>query len=413
MKKCFFFAYLIAFFTSCKDNPWTPFDKIDSLATFEKIIPTPNEGTIFELIELSDGSIIINNGYSSQPRLVKLNRFGDFLTNFDETDPNLLYVRMIATSDERIILGGQRSSGVYPPPGIPIPPNHNYKTWPVLRELNLDLEYTTTPEIKLRNGDIRYNSINGLAQGIDGEIMFVCSYHNDVVNQFIGEGTIVGYFDFDFDQHYITDSTANYSVVSDIGSKMVITPYLVYFMVGSNSSDPKLVIAYAHLWGHIYRTIPLDNFYFCNSLTTNSSGDIALIGEYEDGDTSRPYIQIMDQLGNPIKDKILTNDKGQKIGAEAEIYNDIKSTPDGGYILCGYSWLGKYGGQDGVIMKLDRNLDYEWREYYGTPFHDIFATVILTRDGGFLFGGKGGESSTGGIYQMYIVKTNASGKLQK
>ncbi|RDC64878.1 T9SS type A sorting domain-containing protein [Adhaeribacter pallidiroseus] len=107
---------------------------------------------------------------------------------------------------------------------------------------------------------------------------------------------------------------------------------------------------------------------------------------------------------------------------------DLKITPDGGYLLSGWSnsdstedkSAASKGGFDYWVIKL-KDLEppvlAAWDYRYGSAAADNFTTVIKTNDGGYLAGGYSAGSVGGdktqfgqGSTDFWIVKTNAAGK---
>ena len=100
-----------------------------------------------------------------------------------------------------------------------------------------------------------------------------------------------------------------------------------------------------------------------------------------------------------------------KMGTSKNDYGtDIKQTPDGGYIICGYT----YGGfidsltSDLFLLRLDDTGFPMWSITYGGPSDDQAAAVLNADDGGFYVVGNTksfGNSATSAL----ILRTDASG----
>jgi hypothetical protein len=80
-----------------------------------------------------------------------------------------------------------------------------------------------------------------------------------------------------------------------------------------------------------------------------------------------------------------------------------KQTPDGGYILGGQADGGVGGEKTGAnkgetdywVIKLRADRTIEWDQTYGGEFNDILKEIVLTPDGGYLLGGY--SSSNAGV----------------
>jgi len=70
-----------------------------------------------------------------------------------------------------------------------------------------------------------------------------------------------------------------------------------------------------------------------------------------------------------------------------EIANSIQQTSDGGYIVAGYTGSGAVGGSDAFLLKLDSNGNIQWQKTYGGTGEDRANSVQQTPDGGYIVGG--------------------------
>ncbi|WP_116790111.1 T9SS type A sorting domain-containing protein [Flavobacterium psychrotrophum] len=109
-------------------------------------------------------------------------------------------------------------------------------------------------------------------------------------------------------------------------------------------------------------------------------------------------------------------------GTQYDGLNDINPTPDGGYIICGYTTgvdgqtVETFGGNDGWLTKLDANKNVVWQKAYGGNKNDQSSKVLPTPDGGYVFTGfsysdQGTFAAAHGNADMWVVKTDASGNV--
>lgn len=113
----------------------------------------------------------------------------------------------------------------------------------------------------------------------------------------------------------------------------------------------------------------------------------------------------------------------------SEQFNDIKQTPDGGYILVGQTpssntgtLVGQtsYGLTDAWVIKLDAKGNVEWQKLLGGNCYDILSRVELTTDGGYIAAGYTQSTKSGtltgftnnGGMDYWVVKLDASGGTQ-
>ncbi|MBO9566212.1 MAG: gliding motility-associated C-terminal domain-containing protein [Niastella sp.] len=98
-------------------------------------------------------------------------------------------------------------------------------------------------------------------------------------------------------------------------------------------------------------------------------------------------------------------------GQRSDIISDIRSTPDGGYIVAGRTGSFGAGDEDGFLLKIDQLGAVQWSKTFGAARTDGFYRVILTSDGGFMAVGQ--TKSYGYLTgAAWAVKTDAAGNLQ-
>lgn len=103
-----------------------------------------------------------------------------------------------------------------------------------------------------------------------------------------------------------------------------------------------------------------------------------------------------------------TDRNGQLIGltfygsTDTAIVNDIKATPDGGFILVGHQYE-LSTGMDIFLLKLDANGNIEWK-FVNTRIEDNRSNSIdITPDGGYIIGGRIDSD------HMYVLKMSENG----
>jgi len=84
----------------------------------------------------------------------------------------------------------------------------------------------------------------------------------------------------------------------------------------------------------------------------------------------------------------------------------VQQTSDGGYIIAGYTW--SFGNEYQVyLIKTNASGDTLWTKTYGYPTWDWGYSVQQTSDGGYIIAGW--TPWVGPEVQVYLIKTNASG----
>ncbi len=99
-------------------------------------------------------------------------------------------------------------------------------------------------------------------------------------------------------------------------------------------------------------------------------------------------------------------------GSSGETFSDIKQTKDGGFILTGFTGStdgditdSNNGGQDGLLLKLDKNFNVEWEQTFGGDGGDVLYQTEELKDGSFVSVGYSDSDKTGevtdGIYASF------------
>lgn len=115
-------------------------------------------------------------------------------------------------------------------------------------------------------------------------------------------------------------------------------------------------------------------------------------------------------------------------GNGADRGHSIRQTPDGGFIVSGYTDTGNNGDVSGVtgandvwVVKLDAQGNLQWQDAFGgpdsEPFTEANTRVHVTADGGYLVtaesnSSSGDLSSNNGLFDLWVFKLNAGGALQ-
>jgi hypothetical protein len=156
--------------------------------------------------------------------------------------------------------------------------------------------------------------------------------------------------------------------------------------------------------------------------TTDGGYVVAGLSESLDGDVTGNHggwdywIFRTDSTGNLLWQKSLG-------GTGVEGAASLQQTPDGGYIVTGYSQStdgdvsGNHGVSDVWLVKLDGSGSLQWQKSYGGSNSDAASAIQLTGDGGYII--AGGTSSNDGDVTGYhgggdvwLVKTDSTGNIQ-
>jgi hypothetical protein len=114
-------------------------------------------------------------------------------------------------------------------------------------------------------------------------------------------------------------------------------------------------------------------------------------------------------------------------GSDIEYFSSNELTNDGGSIVVGYSSSSangditsvNHGAIDGWLVKLNNNNIMSWNKLIGGSSNDDLRSIKQTTDGGYIAVGSSSSSANGditdinhgGVYDGWIVKTDASGNV--
>ncbi|MGV3640991.1 MAG: IPT/TIG domain-containing protein [Adhaeribacter sp.] len=186
----------------------------------------------------------------------------------------------------------------------------------------------------------------------------------------------------------------------------------------------KLDSAGNKVWDKTYGS---DNNEVLAALQQTSDGGYILGGSSppgRSGDKTGPsqgnydfWILKLDSAGNKVWDKTIG-------GSKSDFLADLQQTPDGGYILGGFSdsnisgdkTSAKRGGNDFWIVKLDAAGQHQWDKTYGGSKTDILRALQHTPDGGYAVAGYVGSGSDGdisganqGSNDFWVLKLDSAG----
>jgi hypothetical protein len=111
---------------------------------------------------------------------------------------------------------------------------------------------------------------------------------------------------------------------------------------------------------------------------------------------------------------IKTNNQGNTLwtktygGTNGDWGSSVQQTSDGGYIIAGYTESFGAGNRDVYLIKTNSQGDTLWTKTYGGTGLDGGSSIQQTSDGGYIIAGST-HSFGAGRYDVYLIKTNASG----
>jgi ribosomal protein S11 len=98
-------------------------------------------------------------------------------------------------------------------------------------------------------------------------------------------------------------------------------------------------------------------------------------------------------------------------GTDYDWASSVQQTSDGGYIVAGHTTSLGAGYDDAFLVKTDASGNIIWAKTYGGTGDDKARSVQQTSDGGYIVAGYT-ASFGAGYYDIFLIKTDASGNIQ-
>lgn len=95
-------------------------------------------------------------------------------------------------------------------------------------------------------------------------------------------------------------------------------------------------------------------------------------------------------------------------GTDFDRFLDLVQTPDGGFLICGYSFSYGFGNQMWLV-KTDSSGELEWHQTYGLDGAESASSILLLPDGGCVLAGN--STSFGDEPDIWLVKTDSLGNI--
>jgi hypothetical protein len=217
----------------------------------------------------------------------------------------------------------------------------------------------------------------------------------------------------------------SYTIGRDIKSTPQKGNYDV--LVAKLNSDGKMI--WHKTFGGSGEDIPVkilsttDNNYLLLTYTGSGDGDIANSGKNTSGFNQDLWLAKLDPTGNILTKKCIG-------GNNDEIAYDMKSTPDGGFVIVGSSNSNdaeinpNKGGKDVLAIKIDASNNVIWKKTFGGDQKEEARKVLIEPNGDIVLGISSNSATNDFLFtpssdfpnnfeeNIWLLKLNAAGVLQ-
>jgi len=144
-----------------------------------------------------------------------------------------------------------------------------------------------------------------------------------------------------------------------------------------------------------------------SSLVQTSDGGFALAGETESFGAGLADFWLVktDEYGNMEWSRTYG-------GVGRDSANSLVQTSDGGYAIAGDTFSFGAGEDDIWLVKTDGSGNMQWNRTYGGGQSDWGRSVVQTDDGGYAIAGRTWSFGTGGLSDLWLIKTDGSGNVE-
>jgi len=158
-------------------------------------------------------------------------------------------------------------------------------------------------------------------------------------------------------------------------------------------------------WQRTYGAEDVMDFPYASDLTSDGGYIISGQTYMNRYDYSDVWVLKLDSSGNIEWQHIYGGDDADESG------DVIHQTTDGGYVLAGNTRSFGAGNVDYWVLKLDSSGDIEWQRTYGGEHLELAHSILPTRDGGYIVGGRTETFGAGGN-DCWILKLSFYGDIE-
>jgi hypothetical protein len=138
-----------------------------------------------------------------------------------------------------------------------------------------------------------------------------------------------------------------------------------------------------------------------NFIRETQDGGFILVGTSHNGNDGDVYLVRTNSAGDSIWSRTFG-------GAGYDDGRCVRQTSDGGFILTGCTTLSGTAGKDVYLIKTNAQGDEIWSRTFGGDYDDVGNSLLITPDGGYLIVGYTYLDGTDNC-DVYLIKTDAAG----
>ena len=202
--------------------------------------------------------------------------------------------------------------------------------------------------------------------------------------------------DFDYANSVQQTSDGGYIIVGKTNSFSFSASYHDFYLVKTDANGNLL-------WSKVYGGADSEIGY---GVQQTSDGGYILAGatdSFGSGIQDNSCLIKTDSVGNLVWTKMYGGTGNEEALA-------VQQTPDGGYVMVGFSWSFGAANSDCYMIKTDANGDTLWCRAYEKPLFDALFSVQQTSDGGYIAGGRTyNPIGLNVTYEFILIKTDANG----
>ena len=252
--------------------------------------------------------------------------------------------------------------------------------------------------------------ITGITTSDDGGFILVGNTYSSPLDTAYSDIIVIKIDDGGFVYWSKTFGSTDYDEAQSVirsgdGGYIVLGSSMSYTSVTKSALAMKIDDAGNQVWTNTSDSFSSNYFYAGDQ--TGDGNYIAVGGTFNGagGTGFDNYISKIDTAGNIIWSKSHGTNG-------SEFAYDVKSTSDGGYLVCGVTSTNTAGDADMSVTKLDASGDIVWTYNYGTVEYDRASSIFQQANGTIMVGGYSNiGNSSNVINQAVLLRLDSTGTI--